>query len=255
MGNWLAGGGAAGQRARVAVAKESGEAAADEAPWRAGVRAARANVLPGLVVQGVMLGLLLGYYFSPAARGMLEQLAELKTEWGFYYAGSASLLAGAVLPELLRIGVFQGMRASRKNVRSLLFTLPFWCVMGVMVDLLYRGQAVWFSSGISFPVVSVKVVVDQFVYSPFVSAPLTVWFYEWKNRGRPPPLGRFFSLRYYREEILPVVMAIWGVWLPIVTILYCLPEALQIPLFALALTLWVMLYTWMSEERIGAAGA
>jgi uncharacterized membrane protein YccC len=43
------------------------------------------------------------------------------------------------------------------------------------------------------------------------------------------------------------------VWLPIVTILYCLPQALQIPLFALALTLWVMLCTWMSEERTSHA--
>jgi hypothetical protein len=234
----------------VSAEVKGSQEARSEAPWRAGLRAARANVLPGLVVQGVMLALLLGYYILPAAREALGHLADLKARWGYCYSGIASVLAGAILPELLRIGVFQKWRAGRENVRNLLFTIPFWCVMGIMVDILYRKQAMWFSPAINFPVVATKVAVDQFLYSPFVSAPLTVWFYEWKNRGRPPGLGRFFSLRYYREEILPVVMAIWGVWLPIVTILYCLPEALQIPLFALALTLWVMLYTWMSEERI-----
>ena len=239
------------QRARVAAEAKGSEGVRSEAPWRAGMRAARANVLPGLVVQGVMLALLLGYYFQPSAREALIQLADLKAHWGYIYSGTASVLAGAIFPELLRIGVFQKWHAAPENFRNLLFTVPFWCVMGIMVDVLYRAQAGWFSAAITFPVVAIKVVVDQFLYSPFVSAPLTVWFYEWKNRGRPPHPGRFFSAGYYRDEILPVVMAIWGVWLPIVTILYCLPEALQIPLFALALTLWVMLYTWMSEERIG----
>lgn len=214
------------------------------------MRAARANVLPGLVVQGVMLALLLAYYLSPTAREGLIQLAEVKARWGYYFSAIASLVAGALLPELLRISVFQRWRVTSGNFHNLLFTIPFWCVMGIMVDLLYRSQAVWFSTAITLPVVVSKVLVDQFLYSPLVSAPLTVWFYEWKNRGRAPHPRRFFSLAYYREEILPVVVAIWGVWLPIVTILYCLPQPLQIPLFALALTLWVMLYTWMSEERI-----
>jgi len=31
-------------------------------------------------------------------------------------------------------------------------------------------------------------------------------------------------------------------------ILYSLPSMVQIPLFGLALSLWVMLYTWMSEQ-------
>jgi len=39
------------------------------------------------------------------------------------------------------------------------------------------------------------------------------------------------------------------VWIPIVVILYSLPPLLQIPLFALALAMWVILYTWISEAR------
>ena len=45
------------------------------------------------------------------------------------------------------------------------------------------------------------------------------------------------------------LFATWGVWIPVVTILYSLPALLQIPLFGLALSMWVMLYTWMSEQR------
>lgn len=47
-------------------------------PWTAGLRAARANVVPGLIVQVLMLGVLLAYYFYPPTRHLLDVLAELK---------------------------------------------------------------------------------------------------------------------------------------------------------------------------------
>jgi hypothetical protein len=56
-------------------------------------------------------------------------------------------------------------------------------------------------------------------------------------------------LKYYREVIVPILFATWGVWIPLVAILYSLPSLLQIPLFGLALAMWVMLYTWLSEQR------
>jgi hypothetical protein len=48
---------------------------------------------------------------------------------------------------------------------------------------------------------------------------------------------------------VPTLFATWGVWIPVVTILYSLPSLLQIPLFGLALSMWVILYTWMSEQQ------
>lgn len=57
-------------------------------------------------------------------------------------------------------------------------------------------------------------------------------------------------MNFYRDAVVPTLFATWGVWIPIVAALYSLPTLLQIPLFSLALTLWVMLFTWMSEQRI-----
>ena len=44
----------------------------------AGLRAARANVIPALMVQGVMLALVLGYYFYPPTTEFLNRWAALK---------------------------------------------------------------------------------------------------------------------------------------------------------------------------------
>lgn len=219
-------------------------------PWMAGLRAARANVVPGLIVQALMLAVLLAYYFYPPTREWLDGLARVKARWGYGYSAVNAIVAGAIIPELLRIFLLQKGAPRRTNFANLVFTIPFWCMMGVVVDFFYRCQAGWFGSEVSFPVVVKKVLVDQFLYNPLYAAPVTAWLYDWKNRGYPlHGLGGFFTAAYYRDVVVPTLFATWGVWIPIVTILYSLPSLLQIPLFGLALSLWVVIYTWMSEQR------
>jgi len=216
----------------------------------AGIRAAKANVAPGLIVQATMLALLLAYYFYPPTTRWLNVLAGLKAEWGYLYSALAALVAGALLPELLRVVVFQKGRVNRDNGRNLIYTIPFWSIMAITVDFLYRMQGVWFGNEVTFAVVAKKVAFDQFVFSAFFSGPIAVWFYDFKNRG-PEACGpgEFFTWRHYRDAVLPVVFATWGVWIPVVSIIYSLPPLLQIPMYSLALTLWVMIYTWMSEQH------
>ncbi len=220
-----------------------------EAPWSSGLRAARANVVPGLIVQSLMLAMLLAYYFHPPMQLWLDGLARVKSAWGYGYTALSSIVAGALIPELLRIGVFQKGRLARRNLANLLFSVPFWCFMGLVVDFFYRSQADWFGAEATFPIVAKKVLVDQFLYNPIFAAPFTTWLYDWKNRGyRFAGTRVFLTARYYRDTVVPTLFATWGVWIPIVSILYSLPSLLQIPLFGLALSLWVMLYTWMSEQ-------
>jgi hypothetical protein len=223
-----------------------------EAPWLAGLRAARANVVPGLIVQGLMLATLLAYYFYPPTRDWLDELAAVKARLGYGYSAVNALVAGALIPELLRIFLFQRGRFRRANFSNLLFAAPFWCMMGVTVDFFYRCQAGWFGAEATFVIVVKKVLVDQFLYNPLFACPVTTWLYDWKSRGfRSRGTGVFFTAGYYRDFIVPTLFATWGVWIPVVSILYSLPSLLQIPLFGLALSLWVTLYTWMSEQRKG----
>jgi hypothetical protein len=218
----------------------------------AGIRAARANLVPGLIVQSLMLTVLLAYYFYPPMREWLDALARVKTRWSYGYSALNAIIAGALIPEILRIVAFQKGAIRRSNLGNFLFAAPFWCMMGVIVDFFYRCQAGWFGADPTFSVVLKKVLVDQFLYNTLFAAPVTAWLYDWKNRGYPfVGLSEFFTVRYYRHTVVPALFATWGVWIPIVTILYSLPSQLQIPLFGLALSLWVMLYTWMSEQRAG----
>lgn len=221
-----------------------------EAPWEAGIRAAKANVVPGLILQVAMLAVVLGYYFYPPTRGWLDAMARVKAEWGYFYSAGAAVVAGALLPELLRIVVFQKGRVEKSNAANLIYTIPFWGIMAITVDVLYRLQGIWFGTEVTLAVVVKKVLFDQFVFSPWFSGPLSVWFYDFKNNGRNAVGPReFFTWRHYREKVLPVMCATWAVWIPVVSLLYSLPSLLQIPVYILALTLWVMIFTWMNESH------
>jgi hypothetical protein len=45
-----------------------------------------------------------------------------------------------------------------------------------------------------------------------------------------------------------VTFSQWMVWIPAVSIIYCLPSALQIPLFNLVVCFWVLLLTFVSRR-------
>ena len=224
----------------------------ERAPLTIGWQAAKANAVPALILQAFMLALLAGYYLNPATARALQTLAEFKRENGLAFVIVASVTAGAVIPELFLVLFFQRGRPHRGNLRNLLFTIPVWGFDGSLVDLLYRSEAAWFGDAVALPVVAAKICVDQFGYNPLFAAPFGVLTYEWKNNGvSMRPVRELFTWRHYRDKIIPTLLATWAVWIPLMAIIYSLPLALQFPLFALALSYWVLLLTYMTNRFSG----
>jgi hypothetical protein len=221
-------------------------------PLALGWEAARANALPALIIQALMLILLVAFYTSNTAFTILSQLAELKRKGGILFVIAASVAAGAIVPELFLILFFQRGRPTRRNFRNLLFTVPVWGLDGTLVDVLYRSQAAWFGDVATIPVVAAKICVDQFGYNPLFAAPFGVLTYEWKNSGISlQPVRDLFTWKHYRDKIIPTLLATWAVWIPLMATIYSLPLALQFPLFGLALTFWVLLLTYMTNRFAG----
>jgi hypothetical protein len=217
-----------------------------------GWEAARANAVPGFILQGAMLLLLICYYLSPACADFLNRLAHYKEEHGLVFVVIAATLAGAVVPELFVIVFFQRCRPGRQNLRNLAFTVPTWAVDGILVDLMYRLNAIWFGDVVTLWVVAAKILVDQLGYNPFFAAPAEVLVYEWKNEGFSwRSVRRALTWNHYRDKIFPTLLATWAVWAPLMAIIYSLPYALQFPLFSIALTFWVLLLTYMTNRFAG----
>ena len=221
-----------------------------ERPLAVGLRAARANLVPALVIQAAVVSVVLAYYLWEPARAWLARLAEFKGAGGYAFSLVSGALAGGLLPELLTVAVFQRWRVRRENLGGLAFGACYWGVMGMLVDALYRAQALAFGEGVDLATVLKKAAFDQFVFTPFFTIPLTVVVFEWRHAGyRRSGMPRVLSLDFYTRKVLPSAVSGLGFWLPVVLLVYCLPLPLQFPLFTLALTLWVMIFTWISHAH------
>ena len=218
--------------------------------------AARANAKPALIIQGVMLGLAVAFYTNESVAAGLRELAEFKREHGLAVVIVASVLAGAIIPEIFLILFFQRGRPHQGNLRNLAFTIPVWGFDGSLVDLLYRAEAHWLGDVATAPVVLGKILIDQFGYNVLFAAPFGVLTYEWKNNGiSMRPVRDLFAWRHYRDKIIPTLVATWAVWIPLMAIIYSVPLALQFPLFGLALSFWVLLLTYMTNRFAGKVEA
>jgi hypothetical protein len=217
-----------------------------------GWEAAKANAVPAFILQGAMLVVLISYYWSPACADFLNRLAHYKEHHGLLFVVLAAILAGAIVPELFVIIFFQRCRPRRENLRNLAFTIPTWGVDGILVDLMYRLNAVWFGDVVTVAVVLAKILVDQLGYNPFFAAPAEVLVYEWKNEGFSwRSVRRALTWAHYKDKIVPTLLATWSVWAPLMAIIYSLPYPLQFPIFSIALTFWVLLLTYMTNRFAG----
>lgn len=217
-------------------------------PVRDGLAAARQNLVPGLVLQAFALAIVLLYYFVPATSPFFQSLADAKATGGFVYSALATALFGGLIPF-----VYLKLNPATRDSTPWLFLgfyLAFWAYRGVEVDALYRVQAWLFGEGNSASTIVPKVLVDQLVYNTLWAVPLQIVAYHFMNqRYSSRAFAGYDWKAFFLQKVPTAIISTWGVWIPMVTIIYCLPSALQIPLFNIALCFWVLLLTALTRPQ------
>lgn len=224
-------------------------------PWKAGVEAARANALPGAVLSVFAVGLLLSYWYVPAVAAVLERLGQIKSDGGWLFVAVSTALFGGLIP-----GLVQRARPTMRHTMPwshLGYIMLFWAVKGIEVDLLYRVQAMWFGQGADLATVVKKIAFDMGFYCPVWAVPSTVAAYAFKDAGfswsrlrREEKVG---SVAWYKRRVIPVAISNWAVWVPAVSVIYCLPLALQLPMQNLVLCFWSLLLV-LQVKKLEAGG-
>lgn len=217
-------------------------------PWRQSLDAARANLIPGLVLQAFALAVVLAYYLHDPTRSAMDELAAFKERWGWRYSLIATSLFGGLIP-FIYLRSDKATRASTPVSHGIFYIL-FWAVKGVEVDMFYRLQGWIFGNGVDLRTIACKLFVDQFVYSIFWSTPPTLLAFYWKDAGFSfARLRRLPWLPFLRDTMPKTVIGLWGVWIPAVTIIYSLPPSLQIPLFNIVLCFYALLFAALSRRN------
>ncbi|HEX2100552.1 MAG TPA: hypothetical protein VHF69_07815, partial [Candidatus Synoicihabitans sp.] len=186
----------------------------------AGLRGARANLLPGLALQALAVAVVLAYYHVPAVRDALTRLTAFRAEVGVLYAIVATAIFGGVLPSLyLRL-----RRATRHQytwTQAAVLT-AFWGYKGVEVDLFYQFNAWLIGEGHDVRTIALKTLVDQGVYCPFFAVPTSWFVYAWVSHrfDAGAMRERFRGGSWYAREVLPILVSNAAVWIPAVAIIY-----------------------------------
>lgn len=221
-------------------------------PFRAALLAARANLAPGLVLQGFAAAIVAGYYLAPPVRAALERLADFRGEIGLPFAVVSTAVFGALIPfAILRLGTATRNRYTLAQMSAL---VAFWAYKGVEISLFYALQARVFGEEQTVFTIVAKTFVDQFVYGPTLAAPLTWMVYAWVEL-RFDTRALIADLRapgLYRDRIFPLLVTSWSVWLPTVVIIYLLPTALQLPLQNIVCCFFTLLIIFMTRRPAGA---
>ena len=172
---------------------------------------------------------------------------QTKKDYGYWYSFLATGFFGGFIPFLYLLGAGKipvGMVSS-----CAVFFVLYWSARGAEVDAFYRLQSVLFGDELDWVTILTKVFIDQFVYCILWAAPVTAFFYGWKDCGFSWSLFlRTTSRQSFLFEVGRLLLSTWLVWIPATAIIYSLPPALQIPLFSLTLCFFVLLVSVLSKK-------
>lgn len=209
--------------------------------------AVRANLVPGLLLQAFAIAVILAYYRHAPTHRLLDAIAEFKARTGFAFSCLATAVFGGLVPYLyLRLDARS--RAATPLSHGVFLTL-FWAYKGLEVDAFYRFQGWLFGPAIDVPTVAGKVAFDLLVYNPFWSTPTTLLVFFWKENGFSlAAVRKLGKAAFLRDNLPAALVTVWSIWLPAVTVIYCLPGSLQVPLFDIVLCFFSLVFVTLSRR-------
>ncbi|OGK06455.1 MAG: hypothetical protein A2W80_12060 [Candidatus Riflebacteria bacterium GWC2_50_8] len=212
-------------------------------------QAFKANIKPGAILWLLMVVFFVAYATNTAFSTGLGKVSALKISVGYPFSFGVYVLFAALMPEILKIIFFQKGKATAQNLRNLIFVGLLFGVMGILTDIFYGYQARWFGEETGLRTLFLKAFVDQGLYSPVANFLLVSIFFVRENGFSSKVFKRILTARFAFVKVLPVVVAGWCVWIPGVMLVYSMPTALQLPVASLILCFWVLIFSFVAEQR------
>lgn len=220
-----------------------------EPPWRAGLRGARANLVPGLCIWAFTLLLVGSYLLFSGVREALAAYTELRRTHGLISASISTALFAALIPAVVH---FVRRRSPEPGVgRRLLWLTCFWAYKGIEFELWLRFMAWFVGDDASLRTVLIKTLLDQFVFCTLWAIPNTWAAYALPENGFSVRTvwARVRARGWYLREVLPILIANFGVWAPALCLIFLLPTPLQLTVQNLVLCFFTLLLAHVAREQ------
>ena len=225
---------------RSVIKRDEAGVGAVRGAFRIGIASVRANAIPMLFLWIFAAALSVSYHFAPCVAAALQPLWRFQCDYGAWAAFANQFFFCGVIPAVFLLTV-PSIRTRYPLLKALAQSL--WCgAWGVVYLWFYGAQTRLFGTGHDWATLAAKTAFDQFVWSPFVSVPLSSVFFLW--------LGSDFSrtgLRakvrtgFVKRIVLPNLISSWCVWIPAVSAVYALPLPLQVQTLGLVGSFWALM--------------
>ena len=201
-----------------------------------------------------MGGIMALYYLWPPGSALLSSYGAWQAAGGVVRVGLVAGFAGGVLGELSVVYFRDGGRWNARHVEDMAFRFVLFVVGGMVVSIFYIYQARWFGDGLTWRVVVPKVLVDQFVFSVFWSTTFYSIAFHWQAvRYSGRRLWADLTPDFIFDRMLPILITNWMFWIRGVTLVYCMPLPLQMPLNIFATAIWGVLLAALSRHDPSAS--
>lgn len=218
-----------------------------------GIRAVSTHWKPFLLIQVVALLCVVAYYQSEGFSRIAGVLQDWKVAGGLAFAFAAGAIAGGFVPELARMATNSVEGQGWERWHKVLWTSLVFGLVGVFVDLFYKGQALIFGNGIDPLTLSYKTAFDMFIFAPLFCIPFEVASLQWPQKGyQPIEFVKGFSWATFRDSVLPVLIPCWAFWIPVLLCVYAMPQNLQFVFAILAEAAWSIIVVCVATGSVAA---
>jgi hypothetical protein len=224
-------------------------------PFKQAWEAAKANILPAIFLWTAAISIIVAYTYSDPVRESLDKLKDFKDHWGYAFSAISTPIFAIFVPLAIQ-WTARGLGSKRitpEPIKHLPILIAFWAYRGAEIDLLYRLQAWAWGTEKAIGTLAIKVFIDQAIYVMCWAIPTMVVVLLFKDCGYS--LGRTrtqLGRRWYRSRCVPLLVVNWVVWIPVVVVIYSLPEGLQIPVMNINASLFMLLVMFMTKRTAPA---
>ncbi len=215
----------------------------------------KTNFKPGIILWILMVLFFVAYATNTAFSEGLGKVSALKKSVGYPFSFGVYVLFAALMPETLKIIFFQKGRMVIKNFHNLIFAGLIFGVLGIITDIFYSYQALWFGEATNFRTIFYKGFVDMGIFSPIANFSLSSIFFLRENGFKSEILKKLMTTNFALFNVLPVIAAGWCIWIPGVTLIYSMPTELQLLVASLILCFWVLIFSFVVGQKAETAKA
>jgi hypothetical protein len=213
------------------------------------VAAIKANLKPGLLLWALLSLFAALYFLNPSFRSSIGLLGQLKIKLGYLYTVLAYMLFAAVLPEMLKILTLQKGKILDENKNHLLFAGPVFGFFGVVTDIFYKLQGIWFGHGNDLHTVVTKTIIDQALFTPFANT-LIMLLFLWKIKHFKANFLKGVNFhKLWQDRLLPILVVTWFIWIPGAFLVYNMSAELQLPIGSLILCFWALIISFVNGKN------